>query len=273
MSGVPYRLAVLATLLAALASITGITVSGLYQDAPNWVQQAQGTDLATLFLAVPLTAIGLWTSRRRYEAGQAAVLAGMLYLVYNYAIFAFAVAMNVMTLVHIAILGLSLWSLVLGGRAAATGARRLGDRLDHRASGALLVATGVLFGLLWIAQITTATFAGVLPPDLAAAGLSTNPVYALDLAFFLPLCILAGIGILRGTPARTIAFPMLIWVPLMGAGILGAFLLVAVADGVVALPVVAVVAVLSLASAVLATHALIRSRSLDVDGSTIRAAA
>jgi hypothetical protein len=273
MSGIPYRLAVLATVLAALASGAGIAVTGLYQDAPNWVQQAQGTDLATLFLAVPLTAIGLWASRRRYQVGPVAVLAGLLYLVYNYAIFAFAVAMNALTLVHIAILGLSLWSLVLGGRAAVRAAGGFADRLDRRASGALLVATGVLFGLLWIAQIATANVTGVLPPDLAKAGISTNPVYALDLAFFLPLCIVAGVGVLRGAPPRTVAFPMLIWVPLMGAGILGAFLLMAVADEEVPLPVAAVVAVLGLVSMLLVAHALIRSPSAEVDRSTIRAAA
>ena len=49
-------------------------------------------------------------------AGRLAVVAGLLYLVYNYAIFAFAVAMNPLTVVHIAIFGLSLWSLLLAGR-------------------------------------------------------------------------------------------------------------------------------------------------------------
>ena len=272
MSGIPYRLAVLATVLAALASAAGIAVTGLYHDAPNWVQQAQGTDLATLFLAVPLTAIGLWASRRGRQVGPAAVLAGLLYLVYNYAIFAFAVAMNALTLLHIAILGLALWSLLLGGQAALRAAGGLGNRLDRRASGALLVVTGVLFGLLWIGQITTANVTGVLPADLVTAGISTNPVYALDLAFFLPLCIVAGVGVLRGAPAGTLAFPMLIWVPLMGAGILGAFVLVAVAGGEVQLPVVALVAALGLGSSLLATHAHIRSPSAGIDGSSIRAA-
>jgi hypothetical protein len=273
MSGVSHRLAVLATILAALASAAGIAWTGLYHDAPNWVQQAQGTDLATLFLAVPVTAIGLWASRRGYEAGPAAVLAGLLYLVYNYAIFAFAVAMNALTLVHIAILGLALWSLVLGGRAALSAAGLLADRLDRRASGVLLVATGVLFGVLWVAQITTANVTGVLPTDLAKAGLSTNPVYALDLAFFLPLCIVAGVGLLRGMPPRAVAVPMLMWVPLMGAGILGAFVLMAVAGEEVPLPVLVVVAALGLGSILLVTRALVRWRSAEVGGSTIGAAA
>ena len=45
------RLAAVATVLAAGAAIAGLAIRGLYVDAPNWVQQAQGTDLATLFLA------------------------------------------------------------------------------------------------------------------------------------------------------------------------------------------------------------------------------
>src|SRR4051794_34967855 len=140
MSGIPYLLAAIATLLAALASAAGIAVSGLYRDAPNWVQQAQGTDLATLFLAVPLTGFGLWASRRGRAVGAAAVLAGLLYLVYNYAIFAFAVALNPLTLVHIAILGVALWSLLLGGRAAADAGGGAAGRLGRPAAGGLLAA-------------------------------------------------------------------------------------------------------------------------------------
>src|SRR3954467_8158356 len=109
-------LAILATVLAGIAALAGLVISGLYVDAPNWVQQAQGTDLATLFLAVPVLAVGLWTARRSSLAGSLAVVAGLLYLVYNYAIFVFAVAMNPLTLVHIAIFGVCLWSLVIGGR-------------------------------------------------------------------------------------------------------------------------------------------------------------
>jgi hypothetical protein len=88
------RLAAAATLLAAAAALAGLAVPGLYVDAPNWVQQAQGTDLATLFLAVPVLGLGLWAASRGSSTGRLAAVAGLLYLVYNYAIFAFAVAIN-----------------------------------------------------------------------------------------------------------------------------------------------------------------------------------
>lgn len=203
--------------------------------------------------------VGLWTAGRGSSAGRLAVVAGLLYLVYNYAIFAFSVAMNPLTAVHIAILGLATWSLVLTGRAAVEGADGVTERLSRRAGGGLLIGVGAIFGLLWLGQIATVTTTGVLPPDLIKAGISSNPVYALDLAFFLPLCVLSGIGLLRGNGSAAFAFPMLIWVALMGAGVVGGFVLMAVAGEQIALAVVVAISGLSVASSILAAAAVIRS--------------
>ncbi len=255
------RLAVIATLLAAAAALAGLTASGLYVDAPNWVQQAQGTDLATLFLAVPVLSVGLWTASRGSSAGRLAVVAGLLYLVYNYAIFAFSVAMNPLTAVHIAIFGLALWSLVLPGRSAVDGADGVTERLNRRAAGGLLIGVGAMFGLLWLGQIATTSTTGVLPADLVKAGISTNPVYALDLAFFLPLCAIAGIGLLRRNSAAAFAFPMLVWVPLMGAGVVGGIVLMAAAGDQTAVPVAVAITVLGVVSSILAAVAVVRPGS------------
>jgi hypothetical protein len=261
MHTIPNRLATIATVLAAAAALAGLAVTNLYVDAPNWAQQARGTDLATLFLAVPVLAVGLWSAHRGSSAGRLAVIAGLLYLVYNYAIFAFAVAMNPLTAVHIAIFGLSLWSLVLAGRVAVDGAEDMTERLHRRTTGGLLIGVAAMFGLQWLQQIATASTTGILPTDLVKAGMSSNPVYALDLAFFLPLCALAGIGLLRRNGAAAFAFPMLIWVALMGAGVVGGFLLMAAAGDQIAMSVVVALSGLSVASSVLAAVALVRSIS------------
>jgi hypothetical protein len=259
------RLAAIATVLAAFAAAAGLIVTGLYRDAPNWVQQARGTDLATLFIAVPVLVVGLWTAGRGSAAGRLAVVAGLLYLVYNYAIFAFSVAMNPLTAVHFAIFGLSLWSLVLGARIAVDGSQAATDRLNRRASAALLVGVAGMFGLLWLGQIATTTMTGALAPDLVRAGISTNPVYALDLAFFLPLCALAGIGLLRRNGAAAYALPMLIWVPLMGAGVLGGFVLAAAAGEEIPIVVASAIGALCVASASLAVVAIVRPSPHVVD--------
>lgn len=261
MPAIPSRLAALATGLAAVAALVGLVVPGLYVDAPNWVQQARGTDLATLFLAIPVLVVGLLTASRGSSGGRLAVLAGLLYLVYNYAIFAFSVAMNPLTAVHIAIFGLSLWSLLLGRRTAVEGAEAVTERLNRRAAGLLLVAVGVMFGLLWLGQIAATSTTGILPPDLVKAGISSNPVYALDLAFFLPLSAIAGIGLLRGNGAAAFAFPMLVWVPLMGGGVVGGIVLMVAAGDMAALPVAVVITVLCVASSILAAVAIVRPRA------------
>ena len=255
------RLAALATVLAAVAALAGLAVTGLYVDSPNWVQQAQGTDLATLFLAVPVLALGLWTASRGSSAGRLAVVAGLLYLVYNYAIFAFSVALNPLTAVHIAIFGLSLWSLLLAGRSAVEGAESVTGRLNRRAAGGLLIGVATMFGLLWLGQIATVATTGVLPPDLVKADISSNPVYALDLAFFLPLCAIAGTGLLRRNGAAAFAFPMLVWVPLMGAGVVGGIVLMAAAGDQTAVPVAVAITVLGVVSSILAAVAIVRPRA------------
>lgn len=256
-------LASVATALAAVAAGAGLLIPGLYRDAPYWVQQARGTDLATLFVAVPVIVLGLWAARRRSGAGQLAVFAGLMYVVYNYGIFVFSVVMNPLTAVHIAIVGLAFWSLVLTTRSAALSAAGAvaAEGLNRRASGILLVAVAGLFGFLWLGQIATATTTGVLAPDLVRAGLSTNPVYALDLAFFLPLCALAGIGLLRRRRAGAFGQPMLIWVALMGAGVVGGFLFSAAAGEEIPVAVALVISALSIASATLAAVPLVRHTS------------
>ena len=254
------RLAALATILATVAAATGLAIPDLYRDAPNWAQQARGTDLATLFLAVPLLVIGLWTARRGSLLGRLVVVAGLMYVVYNYAIFGFSVAMNALTVVHLAILGLAIWSLVLAVSSAAfqDAGEAIGSRLRRRTSAGVLLGVAVLFGLLWLGQIATTTFTGVLSSDLVRAGLVTNPVYALDIAFFLPLCAVAGIGLMRRNRSASFALPMLIWVPLTSAGILGGFLFAAAAGDDVPIVVAAVLGGLGLASACVAAMPLMR---------------
>ena len=169
--------------------------------------------------------------------------------------------MNPLTAVHIAIFGLSLWSLLLAGHGAVEGAEAVTERLNRRAAGWLLIAVGLMFGLLWIGQIATTSTTGVLPPDLVKAGISSNPVYALDLAFFLPLCAIAGIGLLRRNGAAALAFPMLLWVPLMGGGIVGGILLMVASGDSTAVPVAVVITVLGVLSSTLAAPALFRPRA------------
>jgi hypothetical protein len=208
--------------------------------------------------------------------GRLATTAGLLYLVYNYAMFAFSVAMNPLAAVYIAILGLAVWSLALSLSSAdlAGAGRTLVGRLPRRTSIVVLLFVAFLFGMLWLGQLATATTTGVPPADLAKAGIPTNPVYALDLGLFLPLCVVAGVGLLRGVRvAEAFALPMLIWLFLTSAGIVGGFAFAALAGDEVSVVVAMVVSAVGIVTLLPAAVAVLRVNARDRTAATPAASA
>jgi len=223
------RLAAAAAVLASVSAGVGLFVDGFYRDVPFWAQQARATDVVTLFLGVPILLAGIWAAGRGSTVGRMAVMAGLLYLIYNYAIYSFSVAVNPLLVVYIATLALAVWSVALTIHAN-TMPKSGSDGLPRRTGAAVLIGVAAVFGLLWLSQIASAALTGVVPADIERAALPTNPIYALDLALFLPLCIVAAVGLYRRAPAAAeFALPMLIWLFLTSVGVVGAFVFAAAA--------------------------------------------
>jgi hypothetical protein len=241
------RFAVTALALAAVASAAGLFIPKLYRDTEPWVRQAQASDLTTLVLAVPLLGIGLWRRRAGSATGYLVTLGVLAFLVYGYAIFSFAVATNPMSPLHYAILGLGTWSLVLHGVGLdfdGLGAAGLG-RLPRRTTGWFLLGVAALFAVLWGRQIATSIVTGKTAAEVAVLGLTTNPVWALDLAFALPFLAVAGVGMLRNRGhAIVAALPALVFIVVMGLSILVIFAFDALAGQPVDIVPVALIALL-----------------------------
>ncbi len=193
------RLALVAMLLAAIAAIAGLLVSGLYRDTAEGIRQARATDLVTLIGALPALAIGLWRARAGSVGGRLVAVAALGYLAYSYAIYAFSVVIDPLTPIHIAILGFATWSLVLTvfGLDDATLDLASRFRLPPRTTGAFLLTVAGLFGMVWLGQIAGAITSGRLPASVSDLGLPTSPVYSLDLAFAVPLITLAAVWLIR----------------------------------------------------------------------------
>jgi len=243
----------LAAALAAIASAVGLLTAS-YRDTPAMVDQARGADLATLLVAVPVLVVSLWRARRGSPLADVAVAAGLAYIVYTYAIFAFQVVVNPLTPAHIAILGLAAWALALGMRdrvQAAAAAER--TRLPRRTAAGFLAFLVVAFAGLWLSQIGQAIATGSLPEAVADLGVPTSAVYALDLAFVLPVFAISAVRLLRGSAlGQPLAFGCLVFSVLMALSILGLFAVQA-ARGTLSDPSMSVVfAVISAAAAVLA---------------------
>jgi hypothetical protein len=247
----PARLVVLAGLLAAISAAAGLFMPDLYRDSVGWVRQARAADSVTLLAVLPILAWSLWRAARGSASARIVALAAVGYLIYNYAIFAFSVAINPMTPLHIAVLGLSVWSTILslGVLAEDIAVRNVGPRLPRRTSAAYLLSVAGLFGFLWASQIAQAIVAGHAPEDVTRLGLVTNPVYTLDLALALPFLAFTGVLLLRrDRKASAMGLAALSWSVLMGLGVLAIFAFDAVAGAVVSVPMVAFIALITLAA-------------------------
>jgi hypothetical protein len=228
-TGAPFRwsdrLAWSAATLAAVASGAGLIIGDLYRDNDAMVAQAQGTDLATLFVAVPSLVAGLWFARRGSLRGRLIATGAIGYLVYSYAIYAFQVVISLATPLHIAILGLASWSLILAAVALVdVELDSVGQRLPRRTTAAFLVMIVLLFAGLWLGQIAGAITSGVLPLAVSDLELPTSAVYTLDLAFALPLISVgAALLVRREAHGPGVAVASLVFIVLMALSILGLF--------------------------------------------------
>ena len=193
------RLGLTAAVVAGVASAAGLLVPDLYRDTAEGIRQARATDLVTLAVAVPALSVGLWRAVAGSAGGRFVAIGALGYLAYSYAIYAFSVVIGPLTPVHIAILGLATWSLVLMvfGLDDAAFQRATSFRFARRATGGFLIAVAALFAMLWLSQIAGAITSGRLPASVADLGLPTSPVFALDLAFAVPLISIAGVWLIR----------------------------------------------------------------------------
>ncbi|HZT05463.1 MAG TPA: hypothetical protein VFC51_00390 [Chloroflexota bacterium] len=201
-SRAPVLLSIAAMALSLIGSAAGFFIPGVYRDAPVWAAAARGSDLVNLVMALPTLAASMILARRGSIRGQLVWLGALGYLLYAYAIYAFDVAFNELFLVYVAALGLVFWALVTllpqVHPSVVYGRRREG--MPRRlVAGYLVVVASATFAL-WVRQDIQALVSGVTPAGVRAAGIPTDPVHVLDLAFFLPILWIAGVRLWQGKP-------------------------------------------------------------------------
>jgi hypothetical protein len=218
------RLSVPIGVLMAMASAAGTFDESVYaEETVSWAAQGVGQDIVNLFVVFPLLLIsGYYVSRGSVRA--LLVWLGMLiYVVYSYLLYAFFVHFNSWFLVYVAILGLSFYTLL-----GSTISMKL-DELSRvfarntkgKAASIFLMTFGVLFSVLWLADIVGSLAAGEAPQSVAEIGLPVNPVHVLDLAFLLPGMMITSVLLWkRKALGFLFAVPLLIFSALMGIAIL-----------------------------------------------------
>ncbi|HLI51216.1 MAG TPA: hypothetical protein VKU87_05430 [Thermomicrobiaceae bacterium] len=253
--GVPARrsasfwLTGLVAMLAAVASAAGLFAPGLFRDPPNWAAQARGTDLITLAVAVPLLVTAPLLAARGSLWARFVWLGALGYTLYMYGIAAFDVAFNPLFLVYVALLSLSVFSIIiliteLDARAIHV---RAGTDLTVRTTAAYLLGLAALFSLLWMRDIVPALAHGANPASLNGTTLPTNPVHVLDLSLLLPLAALSGIWLWQCRPRGYLAASvMLTTLTMVGASVVSGIVFEYRNDASVSLAPVPVLALVTL---------------------------
>lgn len=269
-------LSLLAAGLALACSAWTLANQGLYVDlTAAFLPQALAQDLVNLLVVSPAIIVLALLALRGSVRAAALWLGALLFTVYNYVIYVVAIPFGPMFLPWVAVLGLSLFSLL--GVAACVDRRELlagyRDLRAARASAVALLVPAALFGLLWLSEDIPALLNGTTPQTLVDLGVITNPVHVLDLAFFLPATLLVAALWLRGEPrAGTVAPAFLVFTVLTGLPILATPIVQAVrgetAEWAVAIPIgivtVVVLALLAWLLAVMRPYSAWTARTIEI---------
>ena len=224
--------------LIILVSLTGILDPELYsRESLNWRTQSIAQDKVDLFLLVPvllITSILIYLKKTQNVLIWAGVI---LYLIYTFTIYCFAVHFNQLYPIYCLILGLSFYTFVYflfrrsSNQTLTWQLRHQPNDHDYKFGrwpkviGIYFVLIALLFYVLWLSEILPAVFNGAIPSSLAETGLPINPVHSIDLALFLPGLFLVGLFFLRKKPFAL----------MMGQVILTFFILMNLTIGILAL--------------------------------------
>jgi len=176
-----------------------INARGLYHwDTVSSAAQMQANDLVTLVIGLPLLAVSFWLTLRGSLRGRLMLTGTLAFILYTYITMCFGAAYNKLFLVYVALFSLSLFAFILSMMSfdLTTLPRHFSERLPRRGFAALFFFSGAFLLLAWLGRIVPPLLTDQIPP---LENVTSLFIQAMDLGIIVPLCILSGILLLRGT--------------------------------------------------------------------------
>jgi hypothetical protein len=197
-----YRLSALVAVLMAVTAGLGLFSHDVYRDNALVAAGWYGNDLVTLLVATPLLMVALAGAWRGSKRATLVWLGLLAYVVYNYAFYLFGAAFNSLFLLYVALFTLSGAALIFG--LAALDARsfyaQVSDALPTGRITAFLAGVGGSLGGFYVLQSLRYLETGEVPALVAATGLHTHLIAALDLSMVVPVALLGAVWLWRGEP-------------------------------------------------------------------------
>ncbi len=162
----------------------------------------QGTALVLLVVTLPVLAVSMALVSRGASVAIIGWLGALGSIAYQSVLFLFATPFNAFFFLYVAMLSLSIWSLValVARMPIARLAEEVGARAPVRLVAGYLLINAVLFLGLWLQATVPAVQSAEPPAFLVGTGMTTGPVQILDLGFTLPLMALGAVLLLRRRP-------------------------------------------------------------------------
>jgi hypothetical protein len=208
------RLAVLLGVVGAAAAAATAFVPDVLSGTPVMNGSARGTALVVLFVAVPVLALSTRAAGLGSVRGLAVWVGVTAYLTYNAVMFCLATPFNRLFPLYVAMLSLSIFLLAgLTIHASHVGSHLTSGR-RLRWIGVYMAVIVTLNTLLWLRGVAAAVVADEPTSFLADTGLTTNPVYVQDLAFWLPVMAWLAYGVFTNRRDRwvLVAGGLVFWV-------------------------------------------------------------
>ena len=174
-----------------------ISAHGLYYwDTVSSTAQMQANDLVTLVLGLPLLAVSFWLTLRGSLRGRLLLTGTLGFILYTYMSMCFGTAYNALFLVYVALFCLSLYAFILSMMSfdLDTLPAHFSAKLPRGWIAGLLFFAAVFLAFAWLGRIA-ATFTPDAVPALE--NVTSMVIQAMDLGLIVPLCVLAGILLLR----------------------------------------------------------------------------
>ena len=153
-----YVLSFIIAILMAVASISGLLYQTIVYPTEELLQSFLTNDVANLLIGLPMLLASMWLTRRGKLIGLLFWPGALFFVLYNYIIYVFAMSFNLAFLAHLALVMLSVYSLIglltnIDGKVVQ---QQLTGAVPERLAGGVLAGLGLLFFLLVIGAIVNA---------------------------------------------------------------------------------------------------------------------
>ena len=153
-----YILSFLIAILMAVASVLGLMYRTIIYPTDELFRTFVPNDIVNLFIGLPILFGSMWLARRGKLIGLLSWPGALFFVLYNYLVYTFAMPLNVVFLLYLALVMMSVYTLIsLVARIDKKAVQlRLSGAVSERVAGGILVGFGLLFFLQVIVVIVTA---------------------------------------------------------------------------------------------------------------------